>query len=215
MSRRYKYGSVGGDILVGLVKIPFILGTLFGTLIVRLFKTLSQSRARTHQTFKIQTEYAEMGGNEIPSYTHSDSITEYADTNPNERYTLKQSLLTDAEKEFLEVLQEVVGDKYRIKTQVPLSGIVKPLDSRGHYTNYHDFNKIKAKSIDFVLCDKELEPHLAIELDDRTHLQPDRVKRDNFLDSVMNGVGLPIIHIPVSYTYDLEELRTQIFGSTD
>jgi len=215
MSRRYKYGSAGGDILVGLIKIPFMLGTIFGTLIVRLFKTLSRRSARTHQTFKIPTGRAEMDDNEIPLYTRADSITEYTETNADERYTLKQSLLTDAEKEFLEVLQEVVGDKYRIETQVPLSGIVKPLDSRGHYTNYHDFNKIKAKSIDFVLYDKEFNPYLAIELDDRTHLQPDRVKRDNFLDSVMSGVGLPIIHIPVSYTYDSEELRTQIFGTTD
>ena len=198
MSRRYKYGSAGGDILVGLIKIPFILGSLLGTALIKLAKASPRKRKGTKQDSEMRTEHAEIVGseNQMPA---------------DERYTLKQSLLTDTEKEFLKALEDIIGDNYRIRVQVPLSGIVKPLDSRGHYTNYHDFNQIKAKTIDFVLYDDEDKPYLAIELDDRTHLQPDRIKRDHFLDSVMGGVGLRIIHVPVSYTYDLDKLRAQIF----
>lgn len=198
MSRRYKYGSAGGDVLVGLIKIPFILGSLLGTALIKLAKTSPRKREGTKQDFEMRTEHAEMVGSENQTLA-------------DERYTLKQSLLTDTEREFLEVLEQIVDGNYRIEVQVPLSGIVKVLDSSRHYTNYHDFNQIKAKTIDFVLYDKEYKPYLAIELDDRTHLQPNRVERDHFLDSVMSGVGLRIIHVPVSYTYDLDKLRAQIF----
>jgi hypothetical protein len=122
------------------------------------------------------------------------------------QYRLRDCLITQAEKNFLEVLKESVGDKYYIELQVQISRIVEPTNS-----NYSDFNRIKAKSIDFVLYDKNYKPFLAIELDDSSHLKADRIDRDNFVDGVMNSVGLRIIHVPVSYHYDIEKLRNQIF----
>jgi Protein of unknown function (DUF2726) len=127
-----------------------------------------------------------------------------------ERYTLRQSLLTPTEKAFLVVLEQIVGDRFHIELQVQLSHIVAPLDANKHFVNYHDFNRIKAKSIDFVLYDKDYKPYLAIELDDYTHLRADRVERDNFVDEVMKSVGLNIIHIPVAYSYDIQYLTKQI-----
>jgi len=129
------------------------------------------------------------------------------------RYFLKHSLLTPTEKEFLKVLEQVVGNHYRIEAQVPLSAIVKPIDSNARYTNYGDFNKIRAKSIDYVLYDKDYVPCLAIELDDYTHLQSNRIERDHFIDEVMRGVGLRIMHVPVAYIYDQDFLRNIIFES--
>lgn len=132
-------------------------------------------------------------------------------TIPKSRYNLNGSLLTPAEQEFLKVLEEAVGEEYRITPQVPLSGIVSPKDSNKHFTNYRDFNKISAKKIDFVLYNKETwAPVLAIELDDRSHLRWDRIQRDMFVNELMEGVGLAILHIPVNYSYDVEELKIRI-----
>ncbi len=127
------------------------------------------------------------------------------------RYKLNNGLVTPTEEKFMKVLEEVVGDRYRIVPQVQLSRIMKPVDSNKNFTNYKDFNLIKAKSIDFVLYDKDLKPHLAIELDDRSHRRYDRIKRDEFVNKVMEEVGLRIIHIPVSYNYDSEWLKMEIF----
>jgi hypothetical protein len=128
------------------------------------------------------------------------------------RYGLRQSLLTPSEQNFLGALEQVVGDQYRIECQVQLSRIVTPLDSNEHFTNYRDFNQIKAKSIDFVLYDRNYKPYLCIELDDRTHLRWDRMKRDAFVNQVMKDVGLPIIHIPAAYSYNLDKLGREIFA---
>ena len=127
------------------------------------------------------------------------------------RYSLKKSLVTDTEQGFLKILEQIVGNRYRIVPQVLLSGIVSPKDSNSHFTNYHDFNKIKAKSIDFVLYDKESwTPRLAIELDDRSHLKWKRIQRDQFIDDLFEGVGLKILHMPVAYSHNLEYVRAQI-----
>jgi hypothetical protein len=134
--------------------------------------------------------------------------------NVYKRYCLRQSLITPAEKGFLNVLEQVVGDRYVIESQVQLSRIVTPLDSSKNFTNYRDFNQIKAKSIDFVLYNKDYRPYLCIELDDRSHLQWGRIKRDMFVDEVMKDVGLRIIHIRVAYSYDLENLKRQIFQNS-
>jgi hypothetical protein len=129
------------------------------------------------------------------------------------RYRLNNGLVTPTEEKFLKVLEGVVGDRYRIVPQVQLSRIMKPVDSNNRFTNYKDFNLIKAKSIDFVLYDKDLiKPHVAIELDDRSHGRYDRIKRDEFVNKIMEEVGLKLIRIPVSYNYDLEWLRREIFN---
>ena len=120
--------------------------------------------------------------------------------------------MTPAEKDFLGALTQVVGGRYHIEKQVQLSRIVSPKDSNEHFTNYRDFNRIKAKSIDFVLYDGNYKPFMCIELDDRTHLRWDRIQRDVFVDEVMKGAGLPILHVRRADSYNLEELRESILG---
>jgi hypothetical protein len=40
-----------------------------------------------------------------------------------------------------------------------------------------------------------LEPYLVIELDDRSHEQEKRVKRDAFVASVLDRAGIPLVRI--------------------
>ena len=72
-------------------------------------------------------------------------------------------------------------------------------------------NKILAKHIDFVLCERDsLQPLLCIELDDSSHQRPERIERDKFVDAAFDAAKLPLIRIPVSDTYPLSELRNVI-----
>jgi very-short-patch-repair endonuclease len=124
-------------------------------------------------------------------------------------YVKKDFLMTKAEHEFFKVLQEVVKDKYYIIPQVQLSDIVQVEKYEKQKQTYR--NKIDRKSVDFVLFNKEyFTPHLVIELDDSTHLREDRQARDNFLDSLLNKIGLKIVHIKTAYNYDLKEISDKI-----
>ena len=44
-----------------------------------------------------------------------------------------------------------------------------------------------AKHLDFVICNKDLAPVVAIELDDASHDAEDREERDDFVDAVLRA----------------------------
>ena len=54
--------------------------------------------------------------------------------------------------------------------------------------------RVMSKHVDFVICDQNMEVVCIIELDDPTHLQQDRIERDQFVDTVLTGAGYKIIH---------------------
>lgn len=131
--------------------------------------------------------------------------------NQDIQYLKKDSLLTETEKSFYVVLQKVVSENYLLFPQVSLLEILsvpKGLSQRSHYSA---LNKIQAKHIDFLLCEKEsIKPLLAIELDDSSHYRTDRMIRDEFLNQAFASAGLPLLHIKVASHYDQEDLNNQI-----
>ena len=55
------------------------------------------------------------------------------------------------------------------------------------------FNKIKSKHIDFALADEETAIVALIELDDTSHSRPDREKRDDFVNAVLENTGYTLL----------------------
>ncbi len=212
--RRYRYyyrnqSSILEDLLEIIITIIVKLGFSIGKLIFNLFKLIRLTSQKKQKTLEVKINR--------PFHVLETEIRPQVRTqtqvNVDQKYSLKLSFLTPAENIFLNILKQIVGDHYIIECQIQLSRFVNVNDSNAHFTNYHDFNKIKAKSIDFLLLNKENKPYLAIELDDRTHSRWDRIKRDLFVDDVMKQIGLPILHVRATYpdSYNFEELKNQIF----
>jgi very-short-patch-repair endonuclease len=107
-------------------------------------------------------------------------------------YSAKPSLMTKTESEFFIKLEHVVGERYFVFPQVHLSAL---LDHRVKGQEWaYAFRHINGKSVDYVLCDREtLRPTYAIELDDDTHDQIDRKKRDAEVERIFDGANLPLI----------------------
>ena len=71
--------------------------------------------------------------------------------------------------------------------------------------------KISSKHIDFVLYDRgTFEIKLAIELDDSSHQKSDRQKRDQFVNESFRAAQVPLLRVPTSSRYDVNELRHEI-----
>lgn len=120
-------------------------------------------------------------------------------------YTLVPSVMTKAEMTFYLSLISTVGDKYTVMVKVRLADIITVKKSSTNYMAH--FGKIKAKHVDYLLCDKtDLKPLLAIELDDKSHQREDRIARDKLVDGIFKAVGLPVIHHPVKNTYSQSNL---------
>lgn len=103
-------------------------------------------------------------------------------------------LLTKREYAFFKALQPI-AIKYNLMIcpKVRLADLVNVPKGIKDYTKW--FNYIKAKHVDFTICNTDLNVKLIIELDDQTHERPDRQKRDDFVDRVFKQVNIKLLHI--------------------
>ena len=109
-----------------------------------------------------------------------------------------------AERSFYEVLCRLAPE-HTVFAKVRLADLVRVQASGREF--WQRFNSISAKHVDFVLCDEQLAPVVAIELDDSSHDQPERLTRDQFVDSVLASAALPIVHVRAKRGYVLDEIR--------
>jgi very-short-patch-repair endonuclease len=122
-------------------------------------------------------------------------------------YSKKSSLITQAEKDFFQVLRVAVGDKYEIFPQVNLD---KFLLASGQYKK-RDFHRMNQYSVDFIVCEKvSLTPLLAIELNDSSHYQSSRIERDQKVASILESATMPLLTIPWQSSYDPVMIASQI-----
>ncbi len=124
--------------------------------------------------------------------------------NYNEKYKKNEYLLTKNELKFYRILKQITNKlNYSLFCQVSLYQIVKN-------KSFKDFNKIKSKSIDFVITKENCKILLCIELDDKTHQKQKRIERDNFLDTLFKDLEIKLLRIPVQNYYNIEKIETKI-----
>lgn len=128
-------------------------------------------------------------------------------------YVLNEALFTPAERAFLTVLDEAIGEDYRIFGKVRIADVASVKAIRDQKSWYRAFNKISAKHFDYVLCNRDDLSFVAvIELDDSSHQRPDRQARDLFVAGVCRAIVLPLIQIPVQGAYSTAQVREEIMA---
>lgn len=126
-------------------------------------------------------------------------------------YDLQETLFSPAERSFLGVLDLAVGDQARVFAKVRVADVLAPEGKMGKSKWQQAFNKISAKHFDYLLCHPtDLSFLCAVELDDSSHRHQKRKARDAFLKSACDSAGLPLLQIPASSHYQVEELREQL-----
>lgn len=121
-------------------------------------------------------------------------------------YVVTQSVLTSKEKKFYEALKPI-AEKHGliILCKVRIADIVCIPKETSNYIKW--FNYIKAKHIDFTLCDSEFTVKFLIEVDDSTHDQQKRKERDEFVNRVFEKVGVKLLRFR---TWTTESLNTAV-----
>ena len=116
--------------------------------------------------------------------------------------------LSANEKIFLRTLDAALGCNFRAFAQVRLAEIANPAENANVQLRRRALNAVMAKSVDFVICDVlTLDPVAAIEVDDRSHLLPERRDRDAFVNAVFAEIGVPLLRVKAQRTYSVAELR--------
>ena len=113
---------------------------------------------------------------------------------PEKKYQSKQ-LMTQCEKYFYDILVENFSKDYLIMPQVNLATIInKNKDFPNQYQNE------LYRNIDFGIFDKvNMQPLLLIEINDKTHEQPDRIKRDLKVKEICNEANIKLITFYTKY----------------
>ena len=123
-------------------------------------------------------------------------------------YSLRPSILSRDEASFYEALRQVVGSKFDIFSKVRLADIFATGDGKQYF---QALNRVTQKHVDYLLCDPEtFEPVMGIELDDDSHEQEDRKKRDDFVNDLFKSTGLKLLRVPSARKYVPEDLAGQI-----
>lgn len=128
-------------------------------------------------------------------------------------YIRKSALLSSAETKFLRALRQAIGRDFEIFSKVRIADVLDVPTFFNKQKQRTAFNKIAAKHLDYVLCDKNFNIICAIELDDRSHELKERKKRDEFVDRACTAAKLPIVHIKLAHYYDYKGLRDRIYAA--
>jgi hypothetical protein len=119
--------------------------------------------------------------------------------------------LSENEKVFFWALSRAAGNRYHLFAQVRLADLVGVNQRIEQFKQREAFNKVAAKSVDFILCSRQtLEPVAAIEVDDPSHLRSDRQERDRFVNAVFKEVGMPLLRVRAAHRYDAEKIRSEL-----
>ena len=127
----------------------------------------------------------------------------YEDYEEN-KYKSAEYLLTPTEIKFYKIIKEITDNiGLCVFVQVAMYEIIKT-------ERIDNFNKIKSKTMDFVITDRDTKIKKCIELDDYTHKYKYRIKRDEFVNRVFQQANIPLLRIKVNNYYNKEELQKLI-----
>lgn len=109
-------------------------------------------------------------------------------------YVLNNPIMSPKEKSFYTAVKPIAYELgLTVFCKVRLADL---LNVPKNISKYHTwFNHVKAKHVDFVLVDNDLNIKVIIEVDDKTHSREDRKQRDDFVDKAFAQLGIEVLHI--------------------
>ncbi|MDG1750364.1 MAG: DUF2726 domain-containing protein [Thalassotalea sp.] len=122
----------------------------------------------------------------------------------------KNVVFTAAEKNFQNLVEQALGQKYRVINRVKLSDMVTIRNGVSSKAGQTATNNADNKYLDFVICNRDSMRLLAaIDLVD-TQGRGYKVKKDWFVSGALEAATIPHIRIKVKSNYSLDEIRACI-----
>lgn len=116
-------------------------------------------------------------------------------TGYEDAYEVRQ-ILTYNERQNYKTLKEAADKKgYTVQIKMRLADIVKPRTGE-FYDKYYkaNFQRISQYHVDFTILNDRMKVVAIIELDDSSHDRPDRIARDEKINSILKANQIKIIH---------------------
>jgi hypothetical protein len=126
-------------------------------------------------------------------------------------YERRDRLFSPAERSFLGLLEQILGNEYRIIGKVRMADIIRPRNGLSASVRTSALNRITSKHVDFAVCDRRtLQVIGVIELDDSSHGESARQSRDEFVNAALSSAGVPFVRITAQRAYSPAEVRARV-----
>ncbi len=126
-------------------------------------------------------------------------------------YAPRKTVLSPAERSFLGVLEQVLPEDVGLLVKIRLGDVFVTRQGLTASQRASAWNRINQKHVDFLLVrTTDLAPLAGIELDDSSHEEDTRKRRDRFVDAVFESCNVPLLHVPVQAAYNPTELKSTI-----
>lgn len=123
----------------------------------------------------------------------------------------KTTLFTQVERSFLELLEQAVGNKYRIVCRVKLTDILSLRKNTDKKTAKTALVRATGRQLDFVLCARDdMTPVVAIDLVHNQGKEGYKSQRDWFVAGSLDAARIPHIRIKVKSGYTAQEIAEVI-----
>lgn len=124
---------------------------------------------------------------------------------PQAPYVQRPALLTEVEQVLFKRLTSAFPD-HLVFCQVHLPRVLEVRAKGADYWTW--FNGIKLLSLDYLVCTPSMSPVLAIELDDKSHDQPDRKSADQRKTNALQAAGLRLVRVKTTELSSITDLKS-------
>jgi hypothetical protein len=120
----------------------------------------------------------------------------------------KSNLFTPVERTFLALIEEAVGNEFRILCRVKMSDILTIHQKTDKKTSKNAASRASSKHLDFVLCSKEdMSPVIAIDLVRNNGKDGYKSQRDFYVSGALDAAHIPHVRIKVRSGYRAQDIR--------
>jgi len=125
-------------------------------------------------------------------------------------YQPTKALFSAAERSFLGVLDQAVGNEYRVFGKVHVADVAAVKPGLTNAARQSALNRILSKHFDFVVCRADdLAVVCAVELNDKSHSRKRARERDAFIAELCRTIDLPLVSVSAKQSYSLQDVRDQ------
>lgn len=120
-------------------------------------------------------------------------------------------LLSQAERQFLEVARRALSPEFEICPKVGLVDVIRPAPAASAVLKGKALQRLRREHVDFVVCRPDTGQILGvIDLDSS---DPGHHEDRRFFDSSLDAAGLPVLHFEARPHYDARTLREQALAT--
>lgn len=122
---------------------------------------------------------------------------------PEFRYERRKSLITANEQLFFKALQELIPQGYHVFPQINLAAFIERTDNAAYRNELF-------RNVDFLVTDAAFAPKIAVEINDPSHHDAERRKRDEKVAMICEEAGVPLVTLWTNYGVNREYIQKRI-----